>query len=310
MKTSTALRLGLFAFGAVGACVWAPAAVADDGTQTILGAQADVGGGQMWTVTGLQPSADSIPFQAAGTLWEATATAAPVGGGIPVVPGFAARADADDYPVLWPVPTANGVNPSALPAGGSTTGKLYFGVVGQAPNSVVYSSNGHDAAMWVQPPPAASGPSTNYSPPPYSSAPVTGAMPAATPKPPAAVTAPAPAATGSSGTSLPAASGSSGTPLPAENSATTPAPASGSSGIPATGSSGSPASGSSGAPATGTQPSAAAATPAATPAPAAASPSAAAPTTAAVAAPTTAAAPSGSAGTPLTAPTTTVVPAG
>lgn len=309
MNTSTVLRLGLFAFGAVAACAWAPAAVADDGTQTTLGGQADVGGGQMWTVTGLQPSSDSIPFQAAGTLWEATATAAPVGGGIPVVPGFAARGGADNYPVLWPVPTANGVNPAALPAGGSTTGKLYFDVVGQAPSSVVYSSNGHDAAVWVQPPPAAGAPSsTNYSPAPYSSsAPMTGGMPAPTPKAPAA---PAPAA-GSSGTPLPAASGSSGTPLPAENSATTPAPTSGSSGTPATaGSSGTPASGSSGTPATGTQPSAAAASPAATPAPAAASPSAAAPTTAAAPAPTTPAAPSGSAGTPLTAPTTTVVPAG
>lgn len=300
MNASTALRLGLFAFGAVAACAWAPAAVADDGTQTTLGGQADVGGGQTWTVTGLQPSSDSIPFQAAGTLWEATATAAPVDGGIPVVPGFAARGGADNYPVLWPVPTANGVNPAALPAGGSTTGKLYFDVVGQAPNSVVYNSNGHDAAVWVQPPPAAGAPSsTNYSPAPYSSsAPMSGGMPATTPKAP---TAPAPAA-GSSGTTLPAASGSSGTPLPAENSATTPAPASGSSGI--------PASGSSGTPATGIQPSAAAASPAATPTPAAASPSAVTPTTAAAPAPTTPAAPSGSAGTPLTAPATTVVPAG
>ena len=60
----------------------------------------------MWTVTQLQPSRDSIPFQTAGTLWEATATAAPVNGGVPVVPGFAARGGADSYPVLWPVPTA------------------------------------------------------------------------------------------------------------------------------------------------------------------------------------------------------------
>ena len=111
MKTSTALRLGLFAFGAVGACAWAPAAVADDGTQTTLGAQADVGGGQMWTVTGLQPSADSIPFQAAGTLWEATATAAPVGGGHPGGAGFTARAGAGQLPGVVAGSTANRVNP-------------------------------------------------------------------------------------------------------------------------------------------------------------------------------------------------------
>lgn len=300
MTTSTALRLGLFALGAAAACAWAPGALADDGTQTTLGGQADVGGGQVWTVTGLRPSSDAIPFQAAGTLWEATATAAPVNGGVPVVPGFAARGGADNYPVLWPVPTANGVNPSALPAGGTTTGKLYFDVVGQAPNSVVYTANGHDAAVWVQPPPAASGPATGYSPAPYSS----GGMPAVGPKAPAAVTAPttapAPAATGSSGTPLPAASGSSGTPLPAENSTAATPP-------PTTGSSGTPASGSSGTPATATSPSTAAASPApaTSPAPAAASPTPG--TTAAAPAPTTT---SGSSGTPLTAPTTTVVPAG
>lgn len=173
----------------------------------------------MWTVTQLQPSRDSIPFQTAGTLWEATATASPVNGGVPVVPGFAARGGADDYPVLWPVPTALGVNPSALPAGGTATGKLYFDVVGPAPTSVVYSSNGHDTAVWVQPPPAPAGqPSAGSSPAPYSM----GAAPAATPKVTAPAAPAAPAATGSSGTPLPAASGSSGTPLPAENSATTP----------------------------------------------------------------------------------------
>lgn len=304
MTTSTALRLGLFALGATAACAWAPGALADDGTQTTLGGQADVGGGQMWTVTGLQPSPDTIPFQAAGTLWEATATAAPVNGGVPVVPGFAARIGTDNYPVLWPVPTANGVNPSALPAGGTTTGKLYFDVVGQAPNSVVYTADGHDAAVWVQPPPAANGPATGYSPTPYSG----GGMPAVTPKAPAPApaVAPAPAATGSSGTPLPAASGSSGTPLPAENSTAAPAPATGSSGTPASGSSGTAASGSSGTPATATPPSTAAAlpAPAASPAPAAASPAPSTPAPAPSAA-------SGSSGTPLTAPTTTVVvPAG
>ncbi|MCB1265118.1 MAG: DUF1942 domain-containing protein [Mycobacterium sp.] len=309
MKTSTALRLGLFAFGTAAACAWAPIALADDATQTTLGGQADVGGGQMWTVTQLQPSRDSIPFQTAGTLWEATATAAPVNGGVPVVPGFAARGGADSYPVLWPVPTALGINPSALPAGGTATGKLYFDVVGPAPTSVAYNSNGHDTAVWVEPPPApASQPSTGYSPAPYSM----GAAPAATPKVTAPAVPAAPAPTGSSGTPLPAASGSSGTPLPAENSATTPPPAAGSSGTPASGSSGTPASGSSGTPATGTQaPASASPSPAASPAPAAPSPAAATPSSPATApapAPTTA---SGSAGTPLTAPTTTtVVPAG
>ena len=281
MKSPIALRLGLFAVGAAVACTSSPVAFADAGpTQTTLGGQADVGTGQMWTVSALKPSADVIAYQPAGKLWEATATVAPVNGGNPLVPGFSARVGADSYPVLWPVPTALGVNPSGLAPGQTATGKLYFDVVGQAPTSVTYTLDGQDTAIWVQPPPPPAA-GTGYSP-----APMTGAGTSTAP-------ATTPAATGSSGTPLPA-TGSQGTPLPAENSATTPGPAAGSSGTPATGSSGTPA--------TGTEPSAAEATsPAASPSP---TPSGSAGT------PATTAAPAGSAGTPAAAPTTTAtVPA-
>jgi hypothetical protein len=197
-----------------------PLAFADT-TQANLGGQADVGGGQQWTVSELRPSADVIAYSPTGTLWEATATARPAGGGVPMVPGFTARAGAANYPVLWPVPTALGINPSALPAGGSVTGKLYFDVVGPAPAEVVFVADGADAARWVTPPPP---PGSAAAPPTYS------APRAATPAPAAvqpAPVAPAPATpppSGSSGTPLPAA-GSQGTPLPAAGSQGTPLPA-------------------------------------------------------------------------------------
>ena len=135
--STSAVRFALFTAAGAAACAWAPHAVADDAVPaTDLGTQADIGGGQQWTVTGLQPSADQIASAPAGSLWEATATATPMGGGIPVVPGFAARTlDGQDYPVMWNVPTGLGINPAPLPAGETATGKLYFDVTGAAPDS-------------------------------------------------------------------------------------------------------------------------------------------------------------------------------
>lgn len=121
-----------------------------------LGRLVDGGNVQGWTVNGLQPSADAIPYQPGGALWEATATdQAIAGGALPFIPNFSARAaNGDDYRVLFQVPTAQGVNPSMLAEGQSTTGKLYFDVTGQNPDSVVYETGGHDRLVWVQPPPS------------------------------------------------------------------------------------------------------------------------------------------------------------
>lgn len=208
MKPVIALRIGLFGSMAVAACAWSPGALADT-----LGSPVDVGDGQQWTVGNLRPSSDALPYQPAGSLWEATATSRMAGGGVPVIPGFAAQSGAISYPVLWGVASAQGINPASLPPGGSATGKIYFDVTGGAPNAVVYVSDGKEVATWVQPPPAASGAPSTYSGP-RASAPAATA-PAAT----------APAATGSSGTPAP---GSSGTPLPASGSSGTPLPAEGS----------------------------------------------------------------------------------
>ena len=40
-----------------------------------------------------------------------------------------------------------------MPPGGSTTGKLYFDVVGDVPNSVVYNDGVRDVLAWVPGPP-------------------------------------------------------------------------------------------------------------------------------------------------------------
>ena len=50
--------------------------------------------------------------------------------------------DGQSYPVI-----GGGVAPA--PPGGQTTGKLYFGVVGDVPNSVVYNDGVQDLLVWV-----------------------------------------------------------------------------------------------------------------------------------------------------------------
>ncbi len=321
--STSALRFALFAAAGAAACAWAPQAAADDvAPASDLGTQADVGGGQQWTVMGLQPSADQIAAAPAGALWEATATAAPTDGGVPVVPGFAARTpDGQDYPVMWSVPTPLGINPSPLAAGETATGKLYFDVTGPAPDSVTYTRDGHDVAVWVQPPPPVSGPApTTYGSgsgasgyvPPMQAAPAPVTVPRAVTPAPAAPAAPAPAAAGSSGTPAPAAAGTAPATAPATGgSAGTPQPTTGSMGTPATPGSTTATP----APTTPAPASAAAASPtpqastspAAGTAPAGGTPApAAAPTT-----PPPASAPlpgNGSSGTPFTVPTTTPVP--
>ncbi|GAB3218613.1 MPT63 family protein [Mycolicibacterium hippocampi] len=193
---------------------------------------------QHWTVTGLKPSTDAIPYQPAGTLWEATATDEAVSGSaIPIVSNFNARAEnGDTYRVLFGVATPQGVNPATLAPSEKTTGKVYFDVTGERPDSVVYNAGGRDLLVWVEPPPApASGstgttgssmPAQTYTAPSESSDTAETTTPA-TPAPEAgaAEQTPAPTATpvptGSAGTPLP--EGSSGTPLP-EGSSGTPLP--------------------------------------------------------------------------------------
>jgi hypothetical protein len=87
-----------------------------------------------YTVHGLNPSSDAVPHN--GQLYEATVTA--VGPAMPMVPMFNARAE-------------SGANYRVI--GGGVPGKLYFDVVGDVPNSVVYNDGVQDLLTWIPGPP-------------------------------------------------------------------------------------------------------------------------------------------------------------
>ena len=103
---------------------------------------------QGWTITDLKASTDQIPYPVAGTLWEATATDQAIEGSVtPIVSNLNARAKSGEtYRVLFGVATPQGVNPATLAQGQQTTGKVYFDVVGDTPDSVVYNAGGQDLA--------------------------------------------------------------------------------------------------------------------------------------------------------------------
>ncbi len=153
MKTGILLT----AAGAV-ALFGAPIAAAEDADTTVtqIGGQAELADGsvvQAWTVLELQPSFDSIPYQAQGTLWEAIVTDEAIQGSVtPIVSDFNARADdGANYRALFQVPTAMGVSPATLAQGQEVSGKIYFDVTGSDPSSVVYNSLGQDLIVWEQP---------------------------------------------------------------------------------------------------------------------------------------------------------------
>ena len=273
MKITTTTTV--LAAAATVSIIGAPISSAEDVTTTSIGNQAKLDDGnvvQGWTISNLRTSSDVIPYPVAGTLWEATATDEAIqGSATPIVSNLNARArSGQTYRVLFGVATPQGVNPATIAQGQKTTGKIYFDVTGDAPDSVVYSAGDQDLLGWVQAPPTPRQGGTQWSPPARSQAspapaatPATPAPAGATPAPsatptPAAPGAPLPAAAeaapgaplpaGSQGTPLPA--GSQGTPLPAgsqgtpalapaegapvpASTATTPQPAS-SQGTPAT----------------------------------------------------------------------------
>lgn len=137
----------VFSFGAV-----APASATDNiqqfGEHETLIEGAMVTG---YTVTGLGPSTDAIPYPVAGELYEATVTVDAIAGWVtPWVPLFNARAEnGQSYRVLANVWTPDGLSGAVVPPGGSSTGKIYFDVVGDPPNSVVYNNGDHDLLAWV-----------------------------------------------------------------------------------------------------------------------------------------------------------------
>lgn len=104
-----------------------------------------------YTVAGLSPSSDTIPYPISGQLYESTVTVDAVRGWAnPVIPFFNARAESgQNYRVLANVWTPPGVSGAAVPQGGTSSGKIYFDVVGDVPNSVVYNDGVQDLMVWV-----------------------------------------------------------------------------------------------------------------------------------------------------------------
>jgi hypothetical protein len=90
-----------------------------------------------YTVQGLHKSSDAVPHN--GRLYEATVTSE---GGVPIAALFNARAESGQlYRII----------------GGGIPGKIYFDVVGDTPNSVVYNDGVQDLLVWVSPKPISSG---------------------------------------------------------------------------------------------------------------------------------------------------------
>lgn len=101
-----------------------------------------------YTVKNLKPSSDAVPYPVAGRLYEANvSTDAVLGTVSPQINDFLARTPSGaDYRVLSTVSTLSG---APLGQGGTTSGKLYFDVVGENPDSVIYNDNFQDLLGWV-----------------------------------------------------------------------------------------------------------------------------------------------------------------
>lgn len=218
MKINVPITAAVAAAAAAAGLALMPTAGAD----TTLGQQGRLTNGdvvQAWTISDLKVSADQLPYQPKGTLWEATATDEAIQGSvIPIVANFNAKAnDGETYRVLYGVATAQGVNPGTLSQGEKTTGKIYFDVTGANPETVTYTSGDEDLLTWKAAPAVAPAQRSGGSSQSHGSntAPATSTAPTtATPVPAAAA--------GSQGTPLPA--GSQGTPVDEQQPGVTPTP--------------------------------------------------------------------------------------
>jgi len=148
-KLTAALAAAAAVFS-LGAGTAAPASAVDN--IKVFGDQIriiDVAGTPLigYTVTDFGPSSDPVPHN--GELYSATLTVTAFGTwATPMIALFNARAlSGDGYPLVPNAP--GGISGAAVPPGASSTGKLYFDVVGDAPNSVVYNDGTRDILAWV-----------------------------------------------------------------------------------------------------------------------------------------------------------------
>lgn len=101
-----------------------------------------------YTVRDLKPSGDAVPYPVAGRLYEANVTSNAVVGTVsPQIVNFIARTPGGvDYRAL---PTVSTLSGAPLGPGGMASGKLYFDVVGENPDSVIYNDQSQDLLGWV-----------------------------------------------------------------------------------------------------------------------------------------------------------------
>jgi len=136
-------------FGDPGTAAAANECMCDFGSHQRL---ADAGGAtvQEWTVTNLKKSSDPAPgYPLAGQLWEATASVQAISGTVtPIVPNFrVVTADGSSYPVLWQLPSPQGLPGATIAQGQTSTGKIYFDATGADPDMVTYTG-GAQSLMW------------------------------------------------------------------------------------------------------------------------------------------------------------------
>ncbi len=110
-------------------------------------------GGQVvtgYTVNYLAPSLDVVGYPVAGRLYQASVVVEALQGTVtPLLPMFNARAANGDTYRMLAVPSWGGIQGLTLAQGQKSSGRIYFDVVGQVPNSVVYNNGAEDLLIWV-----------------------------------------------------------------------------------------------------------------------------------------------------------------
>ncbi|SOJ54394.1 Immunogenic protein MPT63 [Mycobacterium simulans] len=152
--TKTAVKTAIGAAGIAAAAFTAATAIAIPSVQQ-FGTSAPIVSGPLvtaYTVHDLEPTNMTIPgYAPQGQLWQAEVTAVADSGTVtPLVSSFNARtATGQNYRVVNNVPAPAGINPSPIPQGGQTSGKIFFDVTGAPPNGVVYNDGVQDVLIWT-----------------------------------------------------------------------------------------------------------------------------------------------------------------
>lgn len=106
---------------------------------------------QEWQISDLRRFEAEMPgFSSRGQVWEASATVRAVTGTVtPIIPSlYAVTEDGQRYPVLWQVASPRGLSASTLGQGQSSTGAIYFDVLGAEPMAVIYDNGFGTQLIW------------------------------------------------------------------------------------------------------------------------------------------------------------------